>query len=69
MKKYDKRHGGPWDRGSDDSYYGRGRVPHYYVGGTARSPMIMEADMTAEEINDYNAGYDYNEEFGGKKEW
>jgi hypothetical protein len=69
MKKYDKRHGGPWDRGGADSYYSRGRVPHYYVGGTAQSPMIMEADMTAEEINDYHAGYDWNEEFGGKKDY
>ena len=23
-------HGGPYDRGSADSYYGRGRDPHYY---------------------------------------
>ena len=28
-KKYDERHGGPWDRGSADSYYGRGSNPHY----------------------------------------
>ena len=26
--KYDQRHGGPWDRGSADSYYGRGYGPH-----------------------------------------
>lgn len=66
---YDKRHGGPWDRGSADSYYGRGRVPHYFVGDTHQSDMVMLANMTDEEIKAYNSGYDYNEEFGGKKEW
>ena len=25
----DKRHGGPYDRGSADSYYQRGEDPHY----------------------------------------
>jgi hypothetical protein len=69
MNTYDKRHGGAWDRGGADSYYSRGRVPHYYVGDTAQSPRIMEADMTAEEIEAYHAGYDWNEQFGGKKEW
>lgn len=66
---YDKRHGGPWDRGSADSYYGRGRVPHYFVGDTRQSAMVMMADMTEDEINAYHAGYDDNEQFGGKKEW
>lgn len=69
MKVYDKRHGGAWDRGGADSYYGRGRVPHYYVGGTAMSEMVMMADMTEEEIEAYHAGYDFNEQYGGKKEW
>lgn len=69
MKVYDKRHGGAWDRGGADSYYGRGRVPHYYVGGTAMSEMVMMADMTEEEIDAYHAGYDFNEQYGGKKEW
>jgi hypothetical protein len=31
---YDQRHGGPFDRGSADSYYGRVREPHFYVEGT-----------------------------------
>jgi hypothetical protein len=29
----------------------------------------MEADLTAEEFVAYHAGYDWNEQFGGKKEW
>lgn len=69
MSKYNTRHGGAWDRGSADSYYRRSRVPHYYVGDTAQSEMIMEADMSADDIEAYHAGYDYNEEFGGKKEY
>jgi hypothetical protein len=69
MTTYDKRHGGPWDRGSADSYYGRGRRPHYFVGDTRQSDEIKLADMTAEEVEAYHAGYDYNEKFGGKKEW
>jgi hypothetical protein len=66
---YDKRHGGSWDRGGADSYYGRGRVPHYFKGDTHQSERVMEADMTAEEVEAYHAGYDWNEQFGGKKEW
>ena len=27
-KTYDKRHGGPFDRGGADSYYRRGMNPH-----------------------------------------
>ena len=69
MKKLNQRHGGPWDRGGADSYYRRNRNPHYYAGDTGSSDMIMEADMTFEQIEEYKAGYEYNEEFGGKKSW
>jgi hypothetical protein len=68
-KSYDGRHGGPFDRGSADSYYGRGVHPHYYVGPTYQSDEVTEESMTAEEIEAYLAGYEYNEEFGGRKEW
>jgi len=68
-KTYDGRHGGPFDRGSADSYYGRGYNPHYFVGATYSSDRVERADMTAEEIEQYYAGYEWNEEFGGKKEW
>lgn len=69
MKKYDDRHGGPFDRGSADSWYDRPRRPHYYVGDTGSSERIEEKDMSAEEIEAYNVGYEYNETFGGKKSY
>lgn len=68
-KEYDKRHGGAYDRGAADSYYHRPRSPHYYVKGTGTSARIERADMTPEEIEAYHEGYDWNEEFGGKKDW
>lgn len=68
-KTYDGRHGGAFDRGAADSYYWRGRVPHYYKGGTGNSEMVMMADMTEEEIEAYHAGYDFNEEMGDKKDY
>ncbi len=68
-KEYDQRHGGAFDRGAADSYYGRGAKPHYYVGGTQTSEIITEERMTASEIAAYYAGYDYNEQYGDKKNW
>jgi hypothetical protein len=65
----DTRHGGPYDRGSADSYYRRGRTPHYYLGNTSSSPRITQADMTPDEIVAYHAGFDDNEEMGDYKEW
>ena len=66
---YSTRHGGPFDRGSADSYYHRGIEPHYYVEGTSTSPRIEEVQMTEKEISDYMAGYEWNEQFGDKKDW
>jgi hypothetical protein len=66
--KYDY-HGGPFDRGAADSYYWRGRDPHYYPNGTATNPRIPKSEMTDEEIAAYYAGYDWNEEMGDKKDW
>ena len=68
-EKYDQRHGGPFDRGSADSYYGRGRSPHYYEGGTGTSNRVDQLEMTAQEIQAYLAGYQWNEQFGDKKSW
>lgn len=31
---YDQRHGGPYDRGSADAWYGRDFDPHYWPQGT-----------------------------------
>jgi hypothetical protein len=67
--KYDKRHGGPYDRGSADSYYRRGYRPHYYAGGNSTSEKVVQNQMTPEEIEAYAAGYDDNEAQGNFKEW
>lgn len=68
-KKYDERHGGPYDRGGADSYYGRGFEPHYYVGDTMMSDRVEKDQMTKDEIEAYTAGYEQNELEGNKKDW
>jgi hypothetical protein len=65
--KHDERHGGPYDRGSADSYYRRGRNPHYYVGGTGTSEKIV--DLTISDLDAYNAGYNDNEESRNFKDY
>jgi hypothetical protein len=62
-----ERHGSLFDRGSADSYYHRPRDPHWYPNGTGAKPRIVE--LTPAEIEEYNAGYDYNEQYGDKKDW
>lgn len=69
LEQYDERHGGPYDRGSADSYYGRGYNPHYYTGDTYRSVRVELADMTPAEIVEYTKGYNDNEEDGNFKDW
>ena len=69
MTKYDERHGGPYDRGSADSYYRRGYNPHYFVEGTYNSPRIEMEDMSAMEITAYTKGFNDNEESGAFKEY
>jgi hypothetical protein len=66
---YDARHGGPYDRGSADSYYQRGFNPHYFEGATSITPRVEMAQMTAAEITAYTAGFNDNEQFGDKKDW
>ena len=66
-KIYQQQHGNPFDRGSADSYYGRGRDPHYWPEGTGHGERITE--LSQSEIEAYNAGYDYNEQYGDKKSW
>jgi len=61
------KHGSLYDRGSADSYYGRPADPHYGgVGG--ESGQRVDA-QTAQEVNEYLAGYEYNEQHGDRKEW
>jgi hypothetical protein len=51
MKKINKRHGGPYDRGSADGYYGRDPIPHYFVGETYTSAIVEQLHMSkGEEI-------------------
>ena len=69
MSEYDERHGGPYDRGSADSYYRRGNNPHYFIGDTYQSPIVIEYNMTEEEIEAYLAGYNNNEKESHYKEW
>ena len=64
----DERHGGPYDRGTCDSYYGRGYNPHYFVGDSYNSPRIEKAQMTEFEIEEYTAGYKDNEEASNFKD-
>ncbi len=66
---FDTRHGGPFDRGSADSYYHRPRNPHYFKGDTYNSEEVKKEQMSFAEILASNAGYDYNEKFGDKKDW
>jgi|TARA_B110000503_G_C6855297_1_gene292557 hypothetical protein len=64
--EYNTRHGGPYDRGSSDAYYGRRFDPHYYAGDTYSSPRIALTDMAVDEIVAYTVGYrDCNE----RKAW
>ena len=58
---FDARHGGPYDRGTADSWYSRSRNPHFFRGATYDSPKVEEKDMTVFEIKEYNAGFDENE--------
>lgn len=54
---YDQRHGGPYDRGGADAYYGRPFSPHYFLKGTASSPKKEQHEMTPDQIEAYTAGY------------
>jgi len=62
-----KLHGGLFDRGSADSYYGRPRDPHWWTQGTGHGEKVT--DLNEAEIAEYMAGYDYNEQYGDKKSW
>jgi len=60
-------HGGPYDRGSADSWYSRPKDPHKYPTGTLNCPKVT--DLTPEELEAYHAGYDENEEGDNHKDW
>jgi hypothetical protein len=62
----DERHGGPYDRGSADAYYGRQMKPHYFAGKTYMSIQYFRQDMTDEQIEEYLVGYTSTED---RKDW
>lgn len=66
---HDRRHGGPYDRGGADYYYGRGFQPHYYIGDTLKGIRIERAGMSLEEVSAYEAGYLDARADGDLKEW
>ena len=64
---YKCTHGCPFDRGSADSYYGRGPDPHKGGVGGDSGPRVDQ--LTARERANYMAGYAYNEAMGDKKNY
>lgn len=68
-RQHDDRHGGPYDRGGADSYYGRPYRPHYFLKATYQSEEITQEGMTTKELGEYFDGYYDNETLGDKKDW
>jgi hypothetical protein len=64
-----ERHGGPFDRGSADSWYRRSPDPHYWTHGSYHGERIGHNRMSEQEISDYYEGYEDNEKSGGHKEY
>lgn len=67
IQMFDREHGSFFDRGSADSHYGRPRDPHRGGVGGMSGPRIEATDPA--DIHAYHAGYDYNEEYGDKKDY
>jgi hypothetical protein len=68
LPQFDRqRHGSLYDRGRADSYYHRDRNPHWFPDGTYNGQRMSA--LSDEEVAEYNAGYDYNEQFGDKKDY
>ena len=65
--QFQRKHGSLYDRGSADSYYGRARDPHYGGVGGDSGPRVEVTDESS--VAEYMAGYDYNEQFGEKKDY
>ena len=60
-----ERHGSLFDRGSADSYYNRYAQPHWYPQGSYQGDPVTK--LTQAEIDEYLAGYEWNELHGDKK--
>ena len=63
-----ERHGGPFDRGGAESYYGRPINPHWWPNGTGHGFYIplKEGD---EGYDEYMAGYRENSDAKNFKDW
>jgi hypothetical protein len=64
-----KDHESPYDRGGADSYYRRGRSPHYYKRIDGKRVLVSRKDMTLKEVAEYDFGFQVNEESGDFKQW
>lgn len=60
------KHGSPQDRGSADRYYGRRFDPHWWPNGTGKGIRVEMEDMTPEQIDEYEYGFDNEED---QKDW
>ena len=68
FKEYDKRHGGPYDRGGADAYYQRPFSPHYFMGDTNKSERVEILD-DGEEFDAYRKGFKEQVASGEFKDW
>ena len=66
---YDERHGGPYDRGTADFWYGRQYDPHFFKGATYSTDKVELKDMTPAEITAYSKGFQTAEADGSQKDW
>ena len=69
MSKHDERHGGAYDRGRADFWYGRPYDPHCYADGTYTSDRIEAHQLTANQLKAYRDGYADAEAAGDQKDW
>ena len=69
MKEYDKRHGGPYDRGSADAYYRRPFSPHYFTADTYNSKRVELLDENTEFYKAYKQGFQDTVDAGDFKDW
>ena len=71
MREYSPS-GSPFVRGGMDSYYRRPRSPHCYVLGKndlGFNCQVRVEDLTEEEVKQYYAGFEENEDMGDYKDW
>ena len=65
----DNNHGQPGDRGAADYWYHRRPEPHFWPSGTGKGLKVEEAEMTAEQVQDYHDGYAEALAIGDQKDY